>query len=59
MKKIIFKKLTIKEKKKVLAGRNDPGNVNELKCSGDPPEMDDVNCKPSLPDSPCVQGRFG
>ena len=55
MNRIIFEKLTIKEKKKILAGINDPGKPDISVCSGTPDEIDGVHCKPSLPDSPCVQ----
>jgi hypothetical protein len=55
MNRIIFKKLTIKEKKTILAGVNVPGKPDVSVCIGTPDEIDGVHCKPSLPDSPCVQ----
>jgi hypothetical protein len=58
MKRIIFEKLTIKEKKKVLAGVNDPIDHHN---SEDTPGSSDMNgdacsIKPINPDSECAQG---
>ena len=59
MKKIIFEKLTIKEKKKILAGINEAGNPLESGCFSDSFNLDGDSCcgNPIIPDSECIQGK--
>ncbi len=56
MKKIIFEKLTIKDKKKILAGELTPGG--NPKCFPDS-LSNGIQCQPEPinPDSECVQAE--
>jgi hypothetical protein len=58
MKRIIFEKLTIKEKKKVLAGVINPVEPPNSRDSNDPSDMNGDACSlyPLNPDSECAQG---